>query len=301
MAKIPNARFESPEEWRHFQAYLKNQNRYVLSPKWQHFINAIIHTSAKRGFLLERNTQMARARIGCLEYGSQVPKNGSQEALHVTHSFGVHHAAVRPLPYEEMIGPPRKKAVEGRLNPSGIPYLYLANNKETAIAEVRPWVGAYVSVAYFELLKDQLLIDLTKDFKIRAAKKGRGQTSAQSLERMIWSQLNQSFSEPVSPDDKVSQYVHTQYMTEVFKAQGFDGVRYKSSLGEGGYNYLLFNTDVLACLDGMVYKVESLHYKSKRAGLTYKAVDESRELSAGRQRRNSFGRYAEFAYNRAKQ
>jgi hypothetical protein len=300
MAKTSNARFESPEEWRHFQAYLKNQNRYVLSFKWQQFINAIIATSAKRGFLLEKNTPMARARIGCLEYGSPALKNGVHEALHVTHSFGAQHAVVRPLPYEEMIGPPRKKAVEGRLNPSGIPYLYLANNKETAIAEVRPWVGAYVSVAYFELLKDQLLIDLTKDFRNRASR-AKGQPSTQTLERAIWSQINQSFSEPVSPDDRVSQYVHTQYMTEVFKAQGFDGVRYKSSLAEGGYNYLLFNTDVLTCLDGVVYKVESLHFKSKRAGLTYKTVDESRELSAGRQRRNSFGRYAEFAYNRAKQ
>lgn len=300
MAKTTNARFESPDEWRHFQAYLKNQNRYVLSSKWQQFINAIIATSAKRGFLLEKSTPMARARIGCLEYGNQAPKNGSQEALHVTHSFGGHHALVRPLPYEEMIGPPRKKAVEGRLNPSGIPYLYLANNKETAIAEVRPWVGAYVSVAYFELLKDQLLIDLTKDFSNRAKKKISGH-APQNLERVIWSQINQSFSEPVSPDDKVSQYVHTQYTTEVFKAQGFDGVRYKSSLGVGGYNYLLFNTDVLTCLDGVVYKVESVHYKSKRAGLTYKTAGENRDLSAGRQRRNSFGRYAEFAYNRAKQ
>lgn len=38
-------------------------------------------------------------------------------------------------------------AHEGRVNPRGIPCLYAASNLETAVAEVRPWLGALVSVA----------------------------------------------------------------------------------------------------------------------------------------------------------
>ena len=38
---------------------------------------------------------------------------------------------------------------EGRANPRGIPYLYLASTRETALAEVRPWIGSLISVAQF--------------------------------------------------------------------------------------------------------------------------------------------------------
>ena len=34
-----------------------------------------------------------------------------------------------------------------RSNPRGIRYLYLASAKEAAMAEVRPWVGSYISLA----------------------------------------------------------------------------------------------------------------------------------------------------------
>jgi RES domain-containing protein len=33
---------------------------------------------------------------------------------------------------------------EGRANPRGIPVLYLATHRETALAEVRPWIGAVI-------------------------------------------------------------------------------------------------------------------------------------------------------------
>ncbi|MFZ0569740.1 MAG: RES domain-containing protein [Rhodomicrobium sp.] len=35
---------------------------------------------------------------------------------------------------------------EGRANPRGIPYLYLASTRDTALAEVRPWIGSHITV-----------------------------------------------------------------------------------------------------------------------------------------------------------
>ena len=48
---------------------------------------------------------------------------------------------------KNMGAPPNSIARHGRANPRGIPYLYLANDQLTAISEVRPWVGCYVSIA----------------------------------------------------------------------------------------------------------------------------------------------------------
>lgn len=38
--------------------------------------------------------------------------------------------------------PLSNSASEGRANPKGIPYLYVATDKETAMSEVRPSLGA---------------------------------------------------------------------------------------------------------------------------------------------------------------
>jgi RES domain-containing protein len=53
------------------------------------------------------------------------------------------------------------RAVEGRANPAGIPVLYLGATIQTAISEVRPWIGASVSVAQFKVLRKLRALDLS--------------------------------------------------------------------------------------------------------------------------------------------
>lgn len=57
---------------------------------------------------------------------------------------------MKPLPHS---------AREGRVNPKGIPCLYLADDKDTAMAEIRPWVGSYISVGQFKTLRNLNLVD----------------------------------------------------------------------------------------------------------------------------------------------
>ncbi len=121
--------FESPTDWYKFCRYLEVENRYVLSPRWEKFINAVVQTAEKRAQVLEKGAKLARARIGVEEIEDD--------------NVGID---ISPLPTEEMGPPPSLEAKEGRINPHGISYLYLANSGETAIAEARPWVGAEVSV-----------------------------------------------------------------------------------------------------------------------------------------------------------
>jgi hypothetical protein len=49
----------------------------------------------------------------------------------------------------EMGMPPKEKTKNGRANPVGIPYLYLASTIKTAISEVRPDITDFVTVGEF--------------------------------------------------------------------------------------------------------------------------------------------------------
>ena len=60
----------------------------------------------------------------------------------------------------EMGAPPHEKASAGRANAPGVSCLYIANDVETTIHEVRAGAFDYVSVGKFELLEDIIVVDL---------------------------------------------------------------------------------------------------------------------------------------------
>jgi len=246
--------FESLTDWYQFCCYLEAENRYVLTPRWEKFINAVLRTAKKRVQVLKRDMKLARARIGVKEIEDE------------KYDFLVD---IRPLPSEEMGAPPSLAAKDGRINPHGISYLYLANSVGTAIAEARPWVRAEVSVGYFRLLRDQKLINTSEDKKVFFLPVLGKQYSGQEKEEGVWGDINESFSRPVSPQESSRRYVSTQYLGEVFKTHGFDGVLYKSSLNDNGYNVVLFDPRVAELFKCSMFRVEGVEYKFSESGNPY--------------------------------
>jgi RES domain-containing protein len=59
----------------------------------------------------------------------------------------------------EIGAPPPTIATPGRLNRSGVSFLYLSTDETTAAAEVRPHPGHRVSIAAFRSLKEIRLAD----------------------------------------------------------------------------------------------------------------------------------------------
>ena len=141
---------------------------------------------------------------------------------------------MKPLP---------RKAREGRANPKGIPYLYLATDQNTCLAELRPQKGDQLSCAQFRVLKDLRVVDCYSVPKHIGMVTCifRPPESAEDIESAIWTMINDSYSRPTRPDDEHSLYIPTQVLAEFFKSQGFDGVCYKSGLGDG-YNMVLFRS-----------------------------------------------------------
>ncbi|WP_205747717.1 RES family NAD+ phosphorylase [Desulforhopalus sp. IMCC35007] len=170
-----------------------------------------------------------------------------------------------PYPSERML-PLRHEASEGRANPKGIPYLYTATTKETAMAEVRPWLGSTVSVGSFKTLKKMKLVDCsvnTNKFTIYFK-----EPSPKKREEAVWADIDTAFSKPMTNTDRVADYVPTQVMAEFFKHNGFDGIAYKSMLAEG-HNIVFFDLDSIKLLSCHLFDLKDLKFKFNESANPY--------------------------------
>ncbi|MBL7134409.1 MAG: RES family NAD+ phosphorylase [Phycisphaerae bacterium] len=146
-------------------------------------------------------------------------------------------------------------AREGRANPKGIPFLYLATDTDTALAEVRPWVRALVSVAEFRLTHPVKTVNCTSD----------GYFGAGDDEEGVWAAINEAFAQPVNPSDDVADYVPTQVLAELFKVHGLDGIGYRSSVGKG-QNIAIFDPTLAEPVSFMVFEVQSVSLTADKVG-----------------------------------
>lgn len=119
-----------------FQHSVEKNARYVRDADVEHFLAAVRKTGKTRSDHIENGTYLWRAQLGHDWRTCNDPDE---------------HEWEEEAPYSpERMKPLKDRAREGRANPKGIPYLYLATAKETALAEVRPWVGSKVSVPYLK-------------------------------------------------------------------------------------------------------------------------------------------------------
>ncbi|MGA2434619.1 MAG: RES family NAD+ phosphorylase [Bryobacteraceae bacterium] len=157
------------------------------------------------------------------------------------------------------------RAPEGRINPQGIPFLYVATNRETTIGEVRPSLGELVSVAEFRTNKPVRLINCTTDEeKIRNVFYSK-EPEGEERTLAVWRDIDRAFSRPVVASGDRADYAATQFLAELFRYNGFDGVAYRSSFGPG-HNIALFDLNVadVAADPQLVEVTELSHPKYSR-------------------------------------
>ena len=148
--------------------------------------------------------------------------------------------------------PPVECASPGRLNPEKIRYLYLAEDSQTAIYEVRPTIGQHVSVATFKVVDDIKIYNLAKDIKAE-------ERSTPGIDYVLYDEIQKRFSEPNT--GYPYKYIPTQYLGELIKQMGFDGVRFKSSLKKGGNNIVLFDDKKCKPISSDIIKVDDIELK----------------------------------------
>ena len=136
---------------------------------------------------------------------------------------------------EKSDAPPNQFTDNMRVSPKGISYLYIAEDIPTVIAEVRPIIGQPVSVAEVQILRDLKLFDFT----LGVPSFGLEESGMPIMEAALLRFISEQFSSPnYSGDD---EYFATQYISEMLKVEGFDGIRFQSSLNKTGTNIVLFD------------------------------------------------------------
>lgn len=156
--------------------------------------------------------------------------------------------------------PPKGKAGSGRANPPGISYLYVSDNIDAAIMEVRPRLEQDVSVATIRLEKDMRIFDLCD---INWA------LSNAELNKYLML-LSKTFSIPASGNE--DDYYPMQYLCEYIKQMHFDGIRFSSSLMPAAKNLVLFNTNAdpisgkkdYSILNSKVYSVTEMSISTRQ-------------------------------------
>lgn len=148
-----------------------------------------------------------------------------------------------PLDRIKMGVPPAHLVTAGRANPVGISYLYLAEDIDTAILEVRPSNGAIVYVSKFNPNSNLKLLDLT-DPKLTASVLRQGEEIESALKYLNLLELfARELAKPVLPDKSHLDYIPTQFICEFFKSKAnVDGIVFSSSFGRGR-NIVLFSSD----------------------------------------------------------
>jgi len=163
--------------------------------------------------------------------------------------------------------PRNHRALEGR---KGIPYLYLSTTSMAAMSEVRPWIGAFVSVAQFQIIQEVKIVDCSSLHgqyfnlafgKRRFTAEGLMQPDDSEVDQIVWAAIDTAFAEPITHSYDGADCAATQIIAELFRTEGHDGVAYKSAFGAEGYSVVLFDLDKARQINGMLYKVESVDFK----------------------------------------
>lgn len=243
--------FESWRSYLDFRKEVARDWRYVRSPKSQRFLSKLEVDCHSRAFDIPTGRNFYRAQV----------------AHHDEVDSEVGEAFPGPALLQRMT-PLRDRAREGRVNPKGIPCLYVASDKHTAIAESRPWISSLVSVAVFRTNRSLRVVDCTHDADKQLFYL-EGEPPPEDRARFVWSHIARAFREPVTRDDDVAEYAPTQVIAEVFRANGFDGVAYRSAFGSDKYNLALFDLDVATLVMCSLFEVKDIELKFKETANPY--------------------------------
>lgn len=220
--------------WQDFKKELKHDNRYFpkKAPSYDH-LNGLLQ------YLI-----MPGNKIPDYLYRSRVNEDNN------------------PIEISKMGKPPAKISTAGRANPIGIPYLYIASNIKTAIAEIRPHKGDILTIAKFKIKESLKLADLRNPRQsISPFALDEDSLNQIFMDLDYLSHLGEELSKPILPREAHLEYLSSQYLCELIKHCGFDGVIYKSSVGDGD-NYAIFSDNKLEAMETTVYSVDNIEITS---------------------------------------
>ncbi|MFC1633964.1 RES family NAD+ phosphorylase [Planctomycetota bacterium] len=230
-----------------FMSAIKDHGPKVMEPEAIKYLAPYVTKFTSK---ITRNKSLYRARLGYKKRGHKYD-----------HLDDTISDVYFPFTGRDISAPPMDKTRNNRLNQQGHSFLYLSSNEATALSEIKPYPGQFVSLGQFYPKKNLLLADLNNlDFS-------NYWLTDDELDIYVFLRtLGYWYSFPVPPDSNQSLYSSMQFFSAVFKALGFDGITYRSSITDGA-NYVVFQQSLMRYRrsSGKCVNVKSLLY-------TYKSV-----------------------------
>jgi hypothetical protein len=215
------------------QELLKRGARLTLGEDWT---DVLMRAEAR----LKRGSIIYRARIGYRE--------------HAGHR--------RPLSARGLGPPPPEKTPAGRANVKGRPVFYAADDAATAIAEVRPAIGNYVSVGTFRLKRTVKIVDVVaplappNPFSLYV---GEDLHAAEMLEP-----FGKELGLPLTRTDQPARdYKASQVICRTIRSAGYFGVRYPSAMTTTGRNVVLFDPRIIRLTDARLIVVTDVRVTTR--------------------------------------
>jgi hypothetical protein len=255
-----NPESELDVESEFFSRYDECMDQYTVQELWFEFCESIKNKNRFFSNRFFNGEDMANL----LSKSSRIVKKDASKPLFRARNGGKKSKdeKIKPYPISQMGAPSSEKAGNGRANPKGIAYLYLATSVDTAIAEMRPVKNTKISVSKVSLLEDILIIDFSG--KISSSSPFEVENLRQEWEHIhLMQQIGEYFSMPIEPALSDIEYVPTQFISEYIKSLRYDGFVFQSSLGSG-LNYVIFHQKKTKISRANLYTVTDIQYKFEK-------------------------------------
>lgn len=170
-----------------------------------------------------------------------------------------------PIPEHAMGAAPLGVASPGRLNASGIGYLYLCEHYDIAIAEIKSSLNDLCTVAKFKTLSELNLVDLSQINKLSIFQFDNKEQYLMNYE--ILNKLDYSMRKLSSNQRSEIEYVPTEFISDLIKYMKIDGVevdgiKYISTIDNETQDIVLFDENKAVQLKDelLTYQVKKISY-----------------------------------------
>ena len=219
-----------------------------LQSEWDAFVNEILHINR---FHLTKSINLSLLSNLLLRLTKSYP--AGQEF------YRGRISGIKGFTADELAKPPPARAVAGRANPEGIPYLYLSNDPKTCIYEVRPSVLDYITVGIFKLKSPIQIISL-KDINEVSPFILEDDIEELIVHKKYLQKLEYELSKPLRRNDSHLEYLPTQYLSEFIKSIGIVGFEFRSSINRGGFNLVIFEDHLFDVEEILIYEAENIGF-----------------------------------------
>lgn len=175
----------------------------------------------------------------------------------------IHNRSRIPVyPLNEMGCPQKEIASGGRANPAGIPFLYLSEDENTVLYEIRASYLDEISVGTFQLKEDVEsvdIVDFTKDAPLFQPEYVKEAIQG----KLLRDRISKDLSKPMRRYDSELEYIPTQFICEYIKIfTGAKGIRFRSSLHKQGNNIVFFEPELMDCKSVKKVKIRNISLAS---------------------------------------